>query len=85
MRTKLPTWCKVAKIKRIIDDCDIDALAEATGYTRQYTSAVLNGKAAADSAVNRISEVLGISNDYDGSSLLSLIPIIRAAEEKRNG
>lgn len=84
-KKKLPTWCKVARIVCIIEDIDGATLAGKAGYTRQYTNALLNGKTAADAAINNVSDCLGISNDYDRISLRSLIPIIEASAEKQNG
>lgn len=66
MGRKLPKWCKEAKIQMIKLDLSTPELADAIGISRQYASAVINGKVYALSAIKRISSYLGISDNYDG-------------------
>lgn len=65
MKRKIPRWCKEAKTAMIWKDMDYEDVAAATGFTRQYVSTILNGRAVSAPAVKRISDVLGISpHDY---------------------
>lgn len=63
---KIPNWCKAAKIQMIRRDISIPDLANATGMTRQYASAIINGRVVSDTAIKKISDYLGISDQYDG-------------------
>jgi plasmid maintenance system antidote protein VapI len=46
-------------------DITVPELAEAIGVTRQYASAIVNGRVIAEPAVKKISDYLGISDQYD--------------------
>ena len=53
----LPPWCKRARKALIDKDMNFGDLAATTGYTREYVSALLNGR---QEAVSKISGILGI-------------------------
>lgn len=59
---KLSPWCKRAKHAMIDNDVKIAQIADATGYTRQYVSSVLNGRTITDGAIKKISAYLDISD-----------------------
>lgn len=61
---KLNGWCKKAQVTMIMRDISTEMLAEQTGYCTQHLSAVLNGRIISEKAVNKISDILGISNEY---------------------
>lgn len=65
MERKLSNWCKEAKIQMIRKDITVPELAEAIGVTRQYASAIVNGRVIAEPVVKKISDYLGISDQYD--------------------
>lgn len=65
MKRVIPKWCKRAQIKMINNDISVNELAKAVGFSRQYTSGILNGRVMTDSAVSRISEYLKIPEIYD--------------------
>lgn len=56
----LSPWCKQAKIKMIELDMSVNQLAEKIGKTREYTSAVVNGRIHSEPAIKEISDVLNI-------------------------
>ncbi len=56
----LSPWSKRAKIAMIELDMTVSELADKIGRTREYTSAVVNGRVYAESAVKAISDVLNI-------------------------
>lgn len=56
----LSPWCKQAKCELINRDMTINSLAEAIGKTREYTSAVVNGRIYSEPAIKAISDVLNI-------------------------
>lgn len=56
----LSPWCKQAKITMIKLDMSIAELAEKIGKSREYTSAVINGRIYAEPVVKEISDVLNI-------------------------
>lgn len=57
----LSPWCKQAKCELIKRDMSVSDLAEKIGLTREYTSAVINGRIYAEPAVKAISDVLNIT------------------------
>ena len=57
----LSPWCKQVKIKLIELDMSVGELATRIGKTREYTSAVVNGRSYSEPAVKAISDVLNIS------------------------
>ena len=56
----LPPWCKRARKALIDKDMNFGDLATTTGYTRDYVSALLNGRQYGEEAVSKISGILGI-------------------------
>lgn len=56
----LSPWCKKVKCELIYRDMSISQLAHAIGKSREYTSAVVNGRIYAEPAVKEISDVLNI-------------------------
>lgn len=60
MARKLSPWCKEVKRTLISLDMSVGELAEKIGKTRQYTSAVVNGRIYSEPAVKEISDVLNI-------------------------
>lgn len=60
MSRKLPEWCKQVKIAMIQRDWGVGDLAEAVNMTREYTSAVINGRVYSAPAVKIISDTLNI-------------------------
>lgn len=65
MEEKLSPWCKKAKVTMIMKDIGVGAIAQKLGYTRQYTSSVLNGRTVSPPARKRISDFLNISDADD--------------------
>lgn len=61
MRKVLSPWCKQAKCELINRDMSVTELAEKIGRTREYTSAVVNGRIYSEPAVKAISDVLNIT------------------------
>ena len=62
MAKVLSPWCKQAKIELIKRDMSVGELAENVGMTREYISAVVNGRVYSESAVKIISDVLNIKD-----------------------
>jgi len=60
MARALSPWCKKAKIRLIQLDMTVAELADKVGLTREYTSAIVNGRAYSEQAVKAISDVLNI-------------------------
>lgn len=56
----LSPWCKQAKKAMIDLDMSVAELAATIGKSREYTSAVVNGRIYAEPAVKAISDVLNI-------------------------
>ncbi len=56
----LPRWCKDAKIAMIENDMSVNELAERAGISREYASAVINGRIYSQASVRTISDVLNI-------------------------
>ena len=65
MKRKIPRWCKNAKITMIENDLSTGDLAKALGFTREYMSSILNGRAITEPAVKKVSDYLNISNHYE--------------------
>ena len=61
MERKLSPWCKEVKIAMIRRDWGVGDLAKAVNMTREYTSAVINGRVYYAPAVKIISDVLNIA------------------------
>lgn len=60
MEKVMPLWCKHVKCELINRDMTIDELAWAIGKSREYTSAVVNGRVKAEPIIKAISDVLNI-------------------------
>lgn len=59
----LSPWCKQAKIAMINLDMTVAELAGKIGKSREYTSAVVNGRIYAEPAIKEISDVLNIPDN----------------------
>ena len=64
-RIHLDLWAKHAKTEMIWKDYSTQDVADATGYTRVHVSSVLNGRIVSDVARKKISDFLGIRDQYD--------------------
>ena len=64
MAKKLPKWCKEAKIAMIEQDIGVAELADLAGLSREYTSAIINGRIYSEPAVSKISSRLDIDDSY---------------------
>ncbi len=62
MAERLSPWCKRAKIAIIQNDMKVSDISKELGYSRQHTTAVLNGKVISPPARKRISDFLNISD-----------------------
>lgn len=60
--TKLPPWCKRAKIAMIQKDITVNDLSAKLEYNRTYVSSVLNGRVISPPVRKRISDFLNISD-----------------------
>ena len=60
MAKKLSAWCKAVKIEMIKRDWSVGDLAEAVLMTREYVSAIINGRVYSSQVVKTISDVLKI-------------------------
>ena len=67
---KLPEWNKSVKIAMIQRDLTIPDVALKMKWTRQYTSAIINGRVYHKEAVVKISFYLGIEVPEDNSTLV---------------
>lgn len=56
----LSPWCKQVKKELIDRDMGVGELAKKIGRTREYTSAIVNGRIYSEPAVKAISDVLNI-------------------------
>ncbi len=67
MKRVLPPWCKNAK--KMMENLDLTTteLADAIGKTREYTSAVINGRYYSRPAIKIISDYLNIPDEYPGN------------------
>ena len=61
MARVLSPWCKQAKIRLIELDMTVAELASKVGLTREYTSAIVNGRVFSEPAIKAISDVLNIA------------------------
>ena len=61
MKKVLSPWCKQAKKELIDRDMSVSELAEKIGKSREYTSAIVNGRIYSEPAVKAISDVLNIT------------------------
>jgi len=61
----LSPWCKQAKIRLIECDMSISELASKIGLSREYVSAVVNGRIYSEPTIKAISDMLNIAEkDY---------------------
>lgn len=60
MAKKLSAWCKSVKIELIKRDWDVLELANAVHMSREYVSAIINGRVYSSAAVKAISDVLNV-------------------------
>lgn len=60
MAKKLSVWCKAVKIEMIKRDWGVSDLASAVHMSREYVSAVINGRVYSGPAVKSISDMLNI-------------------------
>lgn len=58
--SRLPDWCKNAKIAMIEQDLTISQLADRTGMARPYVSSIVNGRVFSENAVGKICDFLNI-------------------------
>lgn len=65
MERKLPEWCKQAKMEMIRRDISVQDLAKEIGVSRQYVSALVNGRAFGGPAMKKIADYLNISDSYE--------------------
>lgn len=61
MGKMLSPWCKQARKALIDRDMSVTDLATAIGRSREYTSAIVNGRAYSEPTVKVISDVLNIT------------------------
>lgn len=61
MGKMLSPWCKQARKALIDRDMSVTDLATAIGRSREYTSAIVNGRAYSEPTVKAISDVLNIT------------------------
>lgn len=60
----LPMWCRKAKHTMIDKNIGTAEISKELGYTQQYVSSIINGRVYASTAVKKISDYLGIDDDY---------------------
>ena len=65
MAKQLSPWCKMVKCELIKKDMMIADLAKRIGKSREYTSAVVNGRIYAEPTMKQISDELNISDSFD--------------------
>ena len=66
MKKPLSPWCKAAQKELIERDMTTAQLADAIGRSREYTSAIINGRVFSESTMKLISDELNIPDDgYD--------------------
>ena len=61
MAKTLSPWCKSAKKAMIDKDLSVQDLATQAGFTREYVSAIVNGRQYSPDAIGKISEILEIN------------------------
>lgn len=65
MKRELTAWSKSVKIEMIRRDWGHADLAKATGLSREYVCAVVNGRVISQAAIKQISDVLDIPDTAD--------------------
>lgn len=68
MKRIMSLWSKHARCELINREMTVDSLAGAIGKSREYTSAVLNGRIIAEPAIKAISDVLNIPDEGTNSA-----------------
>lgn len=63
-KRKLSPWCRAVKHAMLDRQLDVGDVAEDLHMTRPYTSSIINGRVYSAVAVKKISDYLGISDDY---------------------
>ena len=72
MSKALPLWCKNVKCELIRRDMSTAELARKAKMSRQYTSAVVNGRIYSEPAIRCISDILNIADSpYDSPATTS--------------
>lgn len=56
-------WAKSVRVKMIELNLSVNELASEVGFTREYTSSIINERVMSDSARKTISDYLNIPND----------------------
>ena len=69
MNKKLSPWSKKVKKAMIDHDMDTNDLARLLGYSRQYTSSIINGVVYYEEPVARISDTFSIPISPDRATL----------------
>ena len=59
----LPVWCKETKKAMIDKDLGVQQLADAVGMTREYVSALINGRVLSPNAQKTICSFLNVSKN----------------------
>ncbi|MBD5469104.1 MAG: helix-turn-helix transcriptional regulator [Lachnospiraceae bacterium] len=62
---RYPQWSKIAQKAQIDLNLDNKAIAERLGYSRQFVTAVINGRKKTPDAIARISKQLDIPQPVD--------------------
>ena len=63
MAKKLSPWCKRVKIELIERDLEHGELADKANMSKEYVSAVVNGRVYSPKAIQVISEILNIDEE----------------------
>lgn len=63
----LSPWCKLARKAMIDMDLTVAELAAKVGRSREYTSAIVNGRIYSEPAIKDISDVLNIPDSVCSS------------------
>lgn len=71
MKRELPTWCKEAKKALIDKNMSVGELAKQCNMTKEYTSAVINGRAYSEPAMKKIGAVLCIKEPENHSLIVN--------------
>ncbi len=75
MKKKLSPWSKKVKKAMIDQDLDTNDIAKKFGWTRQYASAVINGRSYYKEAVIRISHMFNIEVPTENNTLAKDIEV----------
>lgn len=58
----MPRWCKDVQKSMIDKDMTVEELSSRVGRSRQFVSAIINGRQYSEPTVKIISDVLGVSD-----------------------